>query len=421
MGGRPPLGYAVRDRELVIIADEAETVRHIFRRYLDLKSVHALRDDLAAAGITAKRYTSVAGNTTGGGPLDRGALYDLLQNHLYRGEISHKGQVYPGRHPAIVDAALWDRVQAMLADNRAARTVRSEATSPSLLAGLVHDEDGMALTPTHANKQGRRYRYYVSHDLVAGRQPSPDKAADSGAGRRRGSLRRLPARDLEAIVETRLVAFLRESATIDAIVGPRSTDIAERRQLVAGAAAFANAWPTLPPAEKIAALRRLLRGIVVTTATVELTVNLDAVVAIGRGRATAPDNCVPPNNGEAMVLTVPATLKRVGQEMRHLIDSPGAGLAHEPDRSLLRLLARAQHFRALVLRGDGRSVTQLAAEAGVGKSYFSRIVRLGFLAPDITEAIVVGRHPIELSAQRLAFVQNLPADWRQQRQALGLA
>jgi DNA invertase Pin-like site-specific DNA recombinase len=110
MGGRPPLGYEVCDRKLEIVEEEAETVRHIFRRYAELGSVFDLRDDLVATGITAKRHVSVSGNTTGGGLLDRGALYHLLQNHLYRGEISHKRQIYPGQHEAIVDEEFWNAV-----------------------------------------------------------------------------------------------------------------------------------------------------------------------------------------------------------------------------------------------------------------------------------------------------------------------
>ncbi|NLH80187.1 MAG: recombinase family protein [Phyllobacteriaceae bacterium] len=192
MGGRPPLGYEVRERKLEIVEAEAETVRHIFTRYAELGSVLDLRDELAAVGITAKRHVSAAGNATGGGTLGRGALYHLLQNRLYRGEIDHKGTIHPGEHEAIVDQDLWDRVQAVLAENLVERAVRSDAASPSLLAGLVRDQDGIPLTPMHANKTGRRYRYYVSHDLIAGRKLSAEDR-EGERRRRRTSARRIPA------------------------------------------------------------------------------------------------------------------------------------------------------------------------------------------------------------------------------------
>ena len=122
---------------------------------------------------------------------------------------------------------------------------------------------------------------------------------------------------------------------------------------------------------------------------------------------------------ETITLTVPATLKRVGLEMRHLIDAPRNRDARKPDRSLLRLLARAHRFRDLVLRGDGKSIAELAEETGVTRPYFSRIVRLGFLAPDITAAILEGRQPIGLSAKQLSVTADLATDWSDQRRELG--
>ena len=418
MGGRPPLGYEVRERKLEIVEAEAETVRHIFTRYAELGSVLDLRDELAAAGITAKRHVSVAGNVSGGGALGRGALYHLLQNRLYRGEIDHKGTIHPGEHEAIVDEGLWDQVQSVLAENRVERAVRSDAASPSLLAGLVRDEDGIPLTPTHASKKGRRYRYYVSHDLIAGRK-SPAGAAGSYEPRRRSSARRIPATDLEGIVEGRLTAFLADESAIDAIVAPRARDIDERQRLAERTGEIAETWPHFSPTEKVAILHRLVKVIVVTTQTVDITIRADAVLALPRGRADfvgMPDHKAGGRRsdaaeGEAITLSVPATLKRVGMEMRHLVEAPRDRHARKPDRSLLRLLARAHRFRDLILRGDAKSIVELAEENGVGRPYFSRIVRLGFLAPDITTAILDGRQPIELSAKQMAITADLAKDW----------
>jgi len=417
MGGRPSLGYEIRDRELVIVESEAETVRHIFRRYVELKSVLALRDDLASAGVVAKRFVSAAGKATGGGPLDRGALYHMLGNRLYRGEIAHKGRVHPGRHPAIVDADLWNQVQAILSGNRVERGNRSDAASPSLLAGLLHDEDGIPLTPTHANKKGRRYRYYVSHDLIAAR--AVEKTEDGETKRRRASARRIPAGEIEAIVENRLIAFLGETTTIDGFVGPRVNDVEERRRLVARVAEIAREWPTWSSNEKIPALRRLIRGITIKSDAIEMTINLDGVVDIARGGFAAREETLRDDDGETTTLIVPAALKRVGLEMRHLVDGPAS--AREPDRSLLRLLAQAHRCRECLIRGDKRTLAEMASEVGVGTSYFARVLRLGFLAPDITTAIVEGRQPIELSAIRLAGISDLPNDWKEQRRVLGFA
>ena len=168
MGGLPSLGYDVQNRKLVVNEEEAGTVVHIFRRYLELRSVRALQEELDAAGIRSKRRILADGTPFGGQKLSRGALYLMLQNRIYRGEITHKGNAYPGEHQPIVDKVLWDQVQAILAENRVDRATGADAKQPSLLAGLAFDENGERLTPSHAVKKGTRYRYYVSTSLITG-------------------------------------------------------------------------------------------------------------------------------------------------------------------------------------------------------------------------------------------------------------
>jgi site-specific DNA recombinase len=205
MGGMPPLGYDVKNRKLVVNEAEAHIVVEIFRRYLVLKSVHALRDELAGAGIKSKRRTRPGGAEYGGQTFSRGALYLILQNRLYRGEIAHKSNSYPGEHPPIVDKPPWDDVQAVLAANRVERATGRRASHPSLLTGLVFDEAGERLTPTHAVKKGTR-RYYVSTSLI------------TGAGRTRSSGRRIPAGNLEGLAINRLRTFLADpGAILDAV------------------------------------------------------------------------------------------------------------------------------------------------------------------------------------------------------------
>ena len=106
----PPLGYDVKDRKLVVNDSEARTVVGIYRRYLALKSVHALEDALAGAGIRSKRRAHADGTEYGGQKLSRGALYLMLQNRIYRGEITHKTKSYPGEHQAIIEQPPWHEV-----------------------------------------------------------------------------------------------------------------------------------------------------------------------------------------------------------------------------------------------------------------------------------------------------------------------
>src|SRR6266480_3835726 len=131
-----------------------------------LNSVRELHDELAAAGIRSKRRVRPDSTTYGGQKIARGALYLMLQNRIYRGEITHKGKSYPAEHPAIIGQPLWDEVQAVLAQNRVERATGARTKYLSLLGGFVFDATGGHLTPTYAIKKGTRYRYYVSSSLV---------------------------------------------------------------------------------------------------------------------------------------------------------------------------------------------------------------------------------------------------------------
>ncbi|PPE78605.1 hypothetical protein C3941_17695 [Kaistia algarum] len=174
MGGLPLLGYDVQDRKLVVNAQEAQTVTFIFQRYQALKSVRLLQAELDRRGIVSKLRQRDNGPSRGGQPLGRGALYAMLSNRLYRGEIVHKDVSHPGQHDAIIDEALFNDVQQTLAINRVDRERSVNADEPSLLAGLLFDADRNRMTPTHASKKGVRYRYYVSKTLITPRQPAPD-------------------------------------------------------------------------------------------------------------------------------------------------------------------------------------------------------------------------------------------------------
>src|SRR5215471_1226597 len=169
MGGTIPLGYDVRERKLVINEEEAERVRLIFRQYLAIGCVSKLREDLDRREVRSKQRVLTSGGVLGGGSFDRGALYHLLQNRIYRGEVVHKGAVYPGKHGAIVDERLWSAVQDRLTENRATRR-KSRVETGALLGGLIYDDRGNTMSPTYSIRRGNRYRYYISSALLHDRR-----------------------------------------------------------------------------------------------------------------------------------------------------------------------------------------------------------------------------------------------------------
>jgi site-specific DNA recombinase len=247
MGGVPPLGYRVQDRKLGIVDGEAEIVRSIFRHYAELGSVRLLRDALEARGVKSKSWTSAAGRLIGGKPFSRGALYLMLQNRLYRGEIVHKGLSHPGEHTPIIDQPMWDTVQEQLAANTAARNSGIRTRQPSLLAGKLFDDDGNRMTPSHAVKQGTRYRYYVSHRLITKDQ------TERSAGRR------IPAREIEPLVTGRVRQWLLDSGSI--YQATPLSDPSTQRRLIARAAEIGKTWPELPATRQRTFLSALIERI----------------------------------------------------------------------------------------------------------------------------------------------------------------
>src|SRR5712664_969651 len=170
MGGNLPLGYDVKDRQLVVNEAEAETAGYLFQRYVELGTVAALHTDLKRRVIVSKIWTSSSGKRRGGLGYSRGALYYLLRNTIYVGRITHRGASYAGQHSGIVPQDLWDRVQALLTENRQGDSRTAGPSESCLLSGLLFDDRGNVMSPSHARKaNGRRYRYYVSQAVLQGR------------------------------------------------------------------------------------------------------------------------------------------------------------------------------------------------------------------------------------------------------------
>src|ERR1700724_886176 len=249
MGGVPPLGYGVQDHKLVTIDGEADTVRLVFRRYAELGSVRLLKAELEARGIKSKSWTSAFGRLVGGKPFSRGALYLMLQNRTYLGDIVHKGQFHPGEHTPIIDQPLWDAVQAQLDSNAAERNSGTRNHQPSLLAGMLFDGDGNRMTLSHALKMGKRYRYYVSGALI-----TKDRTQTSAR-------LRIPAAEIEQLVSSRVHRWLLDPGTIYKSSSARVEDRSIQQRLVPRAAEIGKNWPELPVARKRVVLAALIERI----------------------------------------------------------------------------------------------------------------------------------------------------------------
>jgi site-specific DNA recombinase len=409
MGGLPSLGYDVQNRKLVVNEEEARTVVDVFRRYVQLRSVRALGAELDAAEIRSKWRILADGTPFGGQKLSRGALYLMLQNRIYRGEITHKGNAYPGEHQPIVDEILWDQVQAILAENRVDPATRADAKQPSLLAGLIFDESGERLTPSHAVKKGTRYRYYVSRSLIVG------TAKDKSTGRR------IPAANLEILVITKLRSFLAdEGAILNAIRHEHAEGNAQAR-LIARGVKIAKEIESVMPDRIRAMLMTLISRVDIRPDYVEISVRRSrlvellgsASIELVTQRGTPDDEAM-----AVLTLTVRARLQRVGREMKMLVENTDDRT--EADPALLRIVARAHYIQERLMQKSGLTLHAIAGQEHVTPGYVSRLLRLSSLAPDIITAIVNGKNPSQLTAKKLMRrALEIPVDWSAQRKLLG--
>jgi hypothetical protein len=409
MGGMPSLGFDVKDRKLVINDAEAHTVVDIYRRYLALKSVRALADELAAAGIRSKRRVRSDGTEYGGQKLSRGALYLMLQNRIYRGEITHQGKSYPGDHPAIIEKPLWDEVQAVLATNRIKRETGAHTRHPSLLSGLLFDDKGDRLTPTYSIKNGTRYRYYVSTGLV------------TGAKMDRSNGVRLPAGNLERLVIDRLRAFLNDPAALHDAFADELHSHLGRTELFKRGRQVAEELQAKAPSLARAMLVSLLWRVTIKLDRIEINLSRHRLAAMLAGQAidqAMEDSELKPDANDSVTLAVPARLKRVGREMRMLVESADYGTT--ANASLLRIIARAHDIQRRLIQNTKLTVHDIARTEHVSAAYLYTLLRLPWLAPDITTAILNGRQPQHLNAMTLMRrASQLPADWAEQRTLLG--
>jgi DNA invertase Pin-like site-specific DNA recombinase len=261
MGGYPPLGYDVKDRKLVVNEMEAATVRMIFERYVLVGSATILARSLAAEGILTKRSR----------PVDRGYLYILLNNKTYIGEVTHKGNSYPGEHRAIIESPLWNKVHAILKESPRQRAANTRRQTPAPLKGLLFGPDGRALTPAHTRKGSKLYRYYVATGVI---KRGPEACV----------IRRVPAAEVEAAVIDQVRACLR---TPDIIVqtwkqarhhDAHITEAEIRDALVK----FDTLWNELFPAEQTRIIQLLVERADVSPEGLTIRLRADGLASLAK-------------------------------------------------------------------------------------------------------------------------------------------
>jgi site-specific DNA recombinase len=403
MGGTVSLGYEVRDRQLVVVESEAATVRHIFQRYCELGSVRLLKQDLDRDGLRSKLRIASNGSRSGEKSFARGALYTLLRNPIYVGEVRHKDARYPGQHQPIVERSVWDKTQELLRLHTVRTDGKPSESMSSPLIGKLFDEQGNRLTPSHAVKGNRRYRYYVSSSLM------------KGAARKSGQGWRVPALEIERNLAAAVARILDERTAIAADVDEAGVHAHDLTSILATAAEWSTRLRS--EAEASAVLKSLVERAELHQDGIRLSLRLP-ISTSGKPAANA-------TNHLSITRQIPLRVRRRGIEMRLVIGGGLGGIsgsAPRIDSTILKAAARARRWFDDLVSGRSASMVEIGQREGVGKRYVSRMIRLAFLAPTIVESIAEGRQPPELTAQFLSTGRgDLPLSWQVQEKLLGFA
>lgn len=401
MGGNVPIGYDCRDRKLIVNRKDAVVVNQIFRRYAQLRCVSKLRMALREAGVRTKVRVSESGKRWGGVPFSRGALYALLHNRVYRGEIRHKGACYPGQHPAIVPETLWNKVQKTLAENRRARKNGAAAQHPSLLAGLVYDDAGNRLTPTHTARHGRRYRYYVSQKLI---QRAPGSTVPG---------LRVPAKDLEEAVIRTVRQFIVNTKTLKSVLAAAGVEISAP-SLAGQSERLIKRWERERPAELRDSLSVLLKRVSVLDSRIEVVMNIQILrAALAHGHQHSETIRADVNSDSKTdvlhTLACPCHLRRAGNQRRQIVPSNSLTSIARPNAPLIKTIVRAMMWYERLVAEPDLMLWRLAKLAGVNERQVRRELRYAFVPPDLLKSILDGRQLHQITSKYGANL--LPLHW----------
>jgi len=368
MGGPIPIGYRLENRKLIVDDKEACTVRLIFERYIALRSVGQLADELADRGVKTKVRPLKDGRVTGGVPFYQGPLAALLKNPVYIGKVAQGGVLHEGEHEAIIDEAMWAEVQSTIAANRYRRKVGLGVRNPSLLTGMITNPDGDPMTPTFTTKGTQRHHYYVTRF-----KPGDD----------RKEAWRVPAREVDRRVIAALDDWLR-SGTAHAL--PEDARIA--RVQLASRRQLADTMADMCVAEQ----RQLL-------------LNWNAAVQLGANQLRVQLG----DGANAISIELPARLVHRGPELK-LVLPAGSNVDCKPDPVLVKLVVLARAAQQALASGEPDPLI-----SHYSKWHLWQLLRISWLAPDIIASVVGGTQPATLTGRRLLRATNIPLDWKAQR------
>ncbi len=406
IGGTHPFGYDVVDRKLVINAKEAETVRWVFNRFLELGSYSAVNKEAKAAGMLTKRWINRKGEVSGGKPVSNGMVYHMLGNCLYAGLVNYQGAEYPGEQEAIIGPELWTAAKELRARRSMFRPCSEP--SPNILLGLITDGHGRRMVISDERKRARRYRYYMSDQSRW--------ATTEGLKRYRCKADQLE----ELVLATIGRMFCDREQVRSALIslGRRGTRL---KQLTKAGREAAKHLSDAP----LDRLREILIALIahgeISRDRVKLLLRCSELErfllwdgnGLFRGSKSSWSSTEP-----TLLIDVPASVVRFERALVMPIEPAGTEGTGRTEPGLVSLVHEARRAQAMIDEERATPVSELAKRMHRQPGFFARILRLNYLAPDIIRAILEGTQPKGLTRKSLVYA-NLPMDWALQRQMFG--
>ncbi len=376
MGGYVPMGYAAEGRTLVPVEEDAKIIRQIFERFRLLKSIQLLQLELDRDGIVTRVYHAASQRISGNKPFSEGHLRTILTNPIYKGIIKHKGILYTGQHPALIEDALFEAVQQILFENGMTHRVKTNAKHANMLSGLLYTETGDRLVATHANKRGKRYRYYITKPSVK-------------------PLFRIAATELEALLIKGLSEHLSSPVWLtrlcnDGIAPDAITTRMEQARTIIAELAHTD------PVRQRTQVHLVVQKLVLN----ESEINVELIPsALGVE--------------QPIKLALPILSLNKGRQKHLLLEN--TALPETPlDKPLIKAIARAVTWYDDLISGRVKTLREIAEEENVSERYVSQLLRLAFLSPRLIEQILEGTIRLPISSATIAAGQRLPRAWKDQ-------
>ncbi len=392
MSGVAPIGYELQEKKLIIDETNAKTVRIIFEKYFEFKSVTVLKKYLEENNI----------HTKSGKKFAKGHLYKLLENQTYIGLIRHKEKCYNGEHEAIIDNQTFNDVQTLLSNNRIKEKSSINSKNPSLLAGKIFDDKGNYMSPSHSNTRNRRYRYYVSQALIQARKHEA------------GSVSKIPAGEIEEFVKTEIKNLLSSTQNIQQYIENYKID--KQKDLLSK---VKDLTTSLKDKVNNNFIRTILSKVILYKEKIEIILCkeqlLKAIEAVTYNTPFPEE--LKEETKAPIFISKNIRISTTSRNGSVLIISDFKKQEINLNDQLVKAIAKSYYWHNLLISEEAKNNIDIQKMENLrSKTYIKYILKLRFLAADIVEKILNGTQPRDLTINKLFKIRTL--DWEEQRRLL---